>query len=123
MSKAKAKGTHAETGVVNFLVENGFPYAERRALSGAFDLGDITGTPCLAWEVKNHKTYSFPAWLKETEKERQNAIADYGILVVKPNGVGVANTKDWWAVLTLGQITNLLREAGYGESPIHGYRH
>jgi hypothetical protein len=43
MSKAKAKGTSAETAVVKFLIDNGFPYAERRALNGALDLGDITG--------------------------------------------------------------------------------
>jgi len=58
MSKAKAKGTSAETAVVKYLIDNGFPYAERRALNGALDLGDITGTPALAWEVKNHKEVS-----------------------------------------------------------------
>ena len=114
MSKAKAKGTSAETAVVNFLIDNGFPYAERRALNGSLDLGDITGTPALAWEVKNHKTYKIPAWLKETELETKNAKADFGVLVVKPNGVGVTNTANWWAIMSLEQITNLLREAGYG---------
>jgi 3D (Asp-Asp-Asp) domain-containing protein len=77
MSKAKAKGTSVETAVVKFLIDNGFPYAERRALNGALDLGDITGTPALAWEVKNHKTYKIPAWLKETELETKNAKADF----------------------------------------------
>jgi len=95
-------------------MENGFPFAERRALTGAVDLGDITGTPALAWEVKNHKTYKIPAWLKETELETKNAKADFGVLVVKPNGVGVTNTANWWAIMSLEQITNLLREAGYG---------
>ena len=114
MSKAKAKGTSAETAVVKYLIDNGFPHAERRALTGAVDLGDITGTPCLAWEVKNHKTYKIPAWLKETELETKNARADFGVLIVKPNGVGVTNTANWWAIMSLEQITNLLREAGYG---------
>ena len=114
MSKAKAKGTAAETAVVKYLIDNGFPYAERRALNGAIDLGDITGTPALAWEVKNHKTYKIPAWLKETESEKINAKADFGILVVKPIGVGTNNTANWWAILSLEDITNLLREAGYG---------
>jgi Holliday junction resolvase len=114
MSKAKQKGTLAETALVKFLQSAGFPGAERRALAGVNDLGDITGTPCLAWEVKNHKTYHIPAWLKETKVEQDNAEADFGILVVKPNGVGLDAGK-WWAIMSVEDITNLLREAGYGD--------
>ena len=115
MSRAKAKGTAAESALVRFLSGQGFPNAERRALTGQFDQGDVTGTPCLAWEVKNHKTYHFPAWLKETETERINAKADFGILVVKPNGVGLTNAGQWWAVMSVADIVNLLRDAGYGD--------
>ena len=43
MSKQRQKGTLHETNVVAFLRDNGFPYAERRALNGQFDKGDITG--------------------------------------------------------------------------------
>ena len=116
MSKAKAKGTIAESALVKYLQANGFPLAERRALTGQFDQGDVTGTPCLAWEVKNHKSYKFPEWIKETEVERINAKADYGILVVKPNGVGVARPEDFWAIMPLSFIVDLLREAGYGDA-------
>jgi hypothetical protein len=115
MSKAKQKGTAAESALVKYLVGQGFPGAERRALTGAFDQGDITGTPCLAWEVKNHKTYKFPAWLEETENERKNASADFGILIVKPNGVGLTNQGQWWAVMNVNQMVSLLRAAGYGD--------
>ena len=115
MSRAKAKGPAAESALVRFLSGQGFPNAERRALTGQFDQGDVTGTPCLAWEVKNHKTYHFPAWLKETETERINAKADFGILVVKPNGVGLTNAGQWWAVMSVADIVNLLRDAGYGD--------
>jgi hypothetical protein len=41
--------------------------------------------------VKNHKTYKFPQWLSEIEDEKINAKAEHGILVVKPNGVGLRN--------------------------------
>jgi Holliday junction resolvase len=118
MSKAKQKGTSAETALVRFLSGQGFPNAERRALGGGGfgeDLGDITGTPCLAWEVKNHKAYHIPAWLKETETERVNAKADYGILAVKPNGVGLTNAGQWWAIMPMEAMVRLLREAGYGD--------
>ena len=45
MSKAKAKGTAAETALVKYLRDHGFPGAERRAMTGEFDQGDVTGTP------------------------------------------------------------------------------
>jgi hypothetical protein len=117
VSKAKQKGTSAETAFVkNQRVLESFPMVERRALSGVNDMGDVSGAPCLVFEIKNHKTYKFPEWLKETEVERINAKADYGVLVVKPNGVGLGSVEDWWAVMTVGQILNLLRDAGYGDS-------
>ena len=50
MSRNKQKGTSFETLVADFLTDNGFPYAERRALAGVNDKGDITGTPGLVWE-------------------------------------------------------------------------
>jgi hypothetical protein len=68
----------------------------------------------LCIEIKNQKSYKIPEWLKETEVERINAKADYGILVVKPNGVGLGSVEDWWAVVPVGEMLNLLRDAGYG---------
>ena len=116
MSKAKQKGTSAEYALAKYLQANGFPMAERRALTGSLDQGDITGTPCLAWEVKNHKAYHIPEWLRETEIETGNAKADFGILAVKPNGVGLGNAGQWWAIMTMDQMVKLLREAGYGDA-------
>ena len=120
MSKAKQKGTAAETALVRFLQVQGFPGAERRALGGGGageDLGDITGIPALCMEVKNHATYKIPAWLKETEIERQNAKADFGILVVKPNGIGMTSDKvgQWWGIMPMQMMMDLLRDAGYGD--------
>lgn len=120
MSKAKQKGTAAETALVRFLQGQGFPGAERRALGGGGageDLGDITGIPALCMEVKNHATYKIPAWIKETEIERINAKADFGILVVKPNGVGMTPDKvgQWWGIMPMQMMMDLLRDAGYGD--------
>lgn len=114
MSAAKAKGTAAEAAVANYLKFRGWPYAERRALFGSVDRGDITGTPGLVWEVKAGATLCIPAWLRETEQERVNAKADYGVLVVKPKGVGAGNVDRWWAVMHLYQVADVLRSAGYG---------
>lgn len=99
MSRSKQKGTAAETAVVRALHGLGFPYAERRALKGGKDLGDITGSPGVVWEVKDARTWCGPEWLRETETERVNANADFGILVVKVPGVGAPNASRWLTVM------------------------
>lgn len=114
MSKAKAKGTAYENMVVDYLRDTYWPFAERRALAGRNDMGDITGTPNLVWEVKSGSRLAIPEWLAETEAERALAKAEFGILVVKPKGVGAANVGRWWSLLPLYQQTDLLRMAGFG---------
>lgn len=114
MSRARQKGTSAETALVKYLRDNGFPHAERRALHGTADKGDVTGTPGVAWEVKNHKSYDISGWLKETEVERVNALAEYGILVVKPNRIGLDSVNQWWAILSVADVVELLNFAGFG---------
>jgi hypothetical protein len=114
MSKSKQKGTLAETAVAD-LLRKVWPTVERRALAGVNDKGDIAGIPKIVIEVKNQKSYKISEWLKETSQEQLNAQADYGILVVKPNGVGVSRVEDWWAVIPLRDLVSLLRQAGYDQ--------
>ena len=109
MSKSKQKGTLAETAVADYLRQT-FPAVERRALSGVNDKGDISNVPGCVVEVKNQRSYKIHEWMKETETERINAEADLGILVIKPNGVGVSNVDKWWAVVSLETITRLIEE-------------
>ncbi len=109
-TRPKDIGTRAETAVVRVLASSGFPHAERRALAGAYDLGDITGTPGIAWEVKGGKAAKtasdgqVDAWLRETETERVNARADVGILVMQRAGYGPERAGRWWAIIWLHQI-------------------
>jgi len=112
MSKNKAKGTAAETAVVNYLNANGYPFAERRALAGINDKGDVAGIPAVCIEIKAQRTYTIPAWLKELAVEKANAKAKTAFLVVKPNGVGDKNTGQWWAILPLADMVELMRKAG-----------
>ena len=65
MSASKAKGTAAETAVVRFLQANGYPHAERRALAGAQDRGDVAGIPGLVIEVKDCKRMELAQWVDE----------------------------------------------------------
>ena len=99
----------AETAVADYLRQT-FPAVERRALSGVNDKGDISNVPGCVIEVKNQRSYKIHEWMKETETERLNAGAEIGVLVIKPNGVGVAHTNNWWAVVSLETITRLIEE-------------
>ena len=110
MNYYKAKGTFAETAVTKFLQENGWPQAERRILHGANDKGDILLTPEFMLEVKNQKTYQFTEWMRETETERVNAGAKFGVLIVKPRGVGESRVGEWWACMPLNQMNLLLKK-------------
>lgn len=102
--------------MVRYLTGNGFPHAERRALRGVQDVGDITGCPGLAWEVKagdaarNASDNQIAAWLRETEVERRNARADLGVLIVAR---ARRNVRDWWAVMTAGSLAALALNPDY----------
>ena len=109
MSKSKQKGTLAETAVVEFF-KTFFPKVERRVLYGKNDKGDVAGVPYFAVEVKNQKAYKISEWLEETEQERINAGEPYGVLIVKPNRVGVGSVGRWWGILPLDQIASIIRE-------------
>jgi hypothetical protein len=116
MSATSAKALIAENGVVSYLLDHGWPYAERRRTHGMNDKGDVSGTPGICWEVKGARNIDLPGWLRETERERVNANADVGVLVVKTKGYGEPRAGEWAAVVPLSVMTDLLRRAGYGDS-------
>lgn len=111
MSPNKQRGTTFETLVVRFLQTVGFPYAERRALHGNLDKGDVTGCGPLVFECKAAKRHELSGWLAETEAERVNANADYGILVIKRQGHNTG--AEQYAVMRFGDMARLLKQAGY----------
>lgn len=103
-NKPKVIGTQAETRVVNYLKRSGFPHAERRALAGQQDKGDILVTRGLIAEVKagamaeDASDERLRGWCAETERERINAEADHAFLVVKRKGHGVHKIGGWHVV-------------------------
>jgi len=105
----KAKGTMAETAVVKWLQAEGWSHAERRIMHGGKDKGDILIGRDFVLEVKNHKSYAWAEWMKETETERFNAAATFGVLIVKPRGVGETRVGEWWACIPLKQMNMLLK--------------
>jgi hypothetical protein len=125
VNKSKAKGTSTETLVVGYLQEHGWPYCERRALSGNLDKGDLAGMPGLCVEVKyGNNTIKIGPWLTETGIERLNAGADHGILVVKPFGMGEKNVGKFYAVMVAHDFDALLAKVEVQPDPavfvVHG---
>lgn len=83
MSKSKARGTDTETKVVRYLVSEGFYKAERRALKGKLDEGDVTGIEGVCIEVKGDRSNKLSAWKAETVEEAKNAGVGMYLLVVR----------------------------------------
>lgn len=139
MSRSKAKGTAAESAAVRVFQANGFPFADRRALSGALDRGDVLVCPGVIAEVKggamaeNAGDGLVADWFAETERERRNAKADVGLLILKRKAFGHLRAGHWWAIvpatllghdldaavpvrLRLDDACHLLRLRGWGDA-------
>lgn len=110
-NRSKQKGTAAESAVVAYLQRRGWIHAERRTLSGAHDKGDIAGVVGVCLEVKSCKTFDLAGWLKEVEVEQANAKASVGAVIAKKRGT--TNPAEWYALLTVKQLCDLLAAAGY----------
>lgn len=103
-NRCKAKGTRAETEVVNFLAQYGIK-AERIALAGSNDKGDIKvissnyGKP-LIFEVKAGKQTASPSrsdmkdWLGQTITEGKNSRSD-AMLIVRRYKRNIADAEVW----------------------------
>lgn len=112
VNRAKAKGTNAETAVVTYLQSRGWPYAERRALSGSADKGDVAGILGVVLEVKSCAKHDLAGWSAEARKEQHNARAEIGAVVAKKRGT--TDPGEFYAVLPFAQLCDLLTAAGYG---------
>lgn len=104
VNKPKAKGTAAETRVVNFLLTAGYS-ARRVALKGNCDEGDIhidstDGSYGIMLEVKGGKqTQNIGRkqredWLTETRKEAAASHRD-GYLIIAKHGSSVCDYHVW----------------------------
>lgn len=107
MNRSKSRGTYAETAVVRAARTRGFPWADRSALHGRLDIGDVNLCPGVILEVKggdmarHASDLDIERWLHETAIERKNANAAVGLLVVQRQHVGAVNAHRWhvWARL------------------------
>ena len=97
--------------MANYLVENGWPYAES---TGAGRSGtDVTGTIGIDWEVKARTGFNPSAAIKQL-KDRHNG-KDLPVAVLRLNGQGEAGIGEWPVILRLEDFVKLLKEAGYAD--------
>jgi hypothetical protein len=111
VTRSKDIGTRAETAVVNLARELAYGQAERLALRGSEDCGDVRLmlNPLIILEVKAGKAAQHASWeqikdwLKETARERNNAwksssdktVEFHGFLVTQRRGYGIGRVADW----------------------------
>ncbi len=111
VNKSKIKGTLWESAIVAALKSAGYIYAERRALAGGFDKGDITGIPGVVIEAKNVATITIGPFIQEAETEKINAHADIGVAWVKLRGK--ASAMDGAILMSPSQFLDILAKVGY----------
>ncbi len=117
MSASKRKGTAWESAIVDYLRGVGAVHAERRALNGAKDRGDVAGIPSVVIEAKSAARVELAAWLDEAEAERDNDGANIGVVWFKRRGK--TNPRQGFVLMDGATLVHLLAEAGYlpGETP------
>ena len=114
VNRPKVVGTTWESAVVAFLREHGFEQAERRALSGGLDKGDIINAGPYVWEAKNTKSIDLAGGMDELKQEVANCgpTAGYGFLIVKRRR---KSTGEGYAVMTLSQLCDILERLPDGQ--------
>ena len=113
-NRSKQVGTKAESAVVRAAQTRGFFGAERRALRGRNDVGDVLLCPGVVVQVKGGDMARKASdalvskWLEQTEQQRRNANAAHAFLVVQRAGVGPRNAHQWHAYWTADAWARLL---------------
>lgn len=111
VNRAKAKGTAAETAIVAYVRSQGAPHAERRALLGGKDRGDIAGLIGVVIEAKSCSRDQLPQWIDETVAEGVNDRADIAACWHKRRGT--TNPGQWFVTMTGAQFIAVLRLTGH----------
>lgn len=111
MTRSRDVGTRWESAVVTYLQAHGWPHAERRALAGGKDRGDVAGVAGVCVEAKAAREHQLAAFMKETLTEKTNSGARVAVCWLKRRGK--TSPGDAYVVMTGAQFVELLQEAGY----------
>jgi hypothetical protein len=110
VSASRAKGTAWESKVVTYLQSRGWPHAERRALRGKHDRGDVAGIVGIVIEAKSAARVELAAWLDEAHAEARHG-DDIGVVWFHRRGKG--SPSDGFVLMDGAAFVDLLIEAGY----------
>ena len=91
--------------------EAGAVHAERRALRGALDAGDVAGVPGVADSCKDCREWRLNEWLDELQAMIRNAGATVGAIWLKRRRK--VSPGDAYVIMRGATYVRLLREAGY----------
>lgn len=116
VNRSKTKGTRWETAIVDHLRRNGAPHAERRALAGELDRGDIAGVVGVVIEAKAEARQNLAGWLAEAEAERVNDRSDVAFVWAKR--VGRTAAAEGYIIMTPATALHLLRVGGWIGNPM-----
>lgn len=105
MNRSKARGTAWESAIVKYLRAHGHPFAERRALAGNQDKGDIA-LPGIVIEAKNCAKFDLAGWLDEATLEAANAGVPVGVVWFKKRGS--TNPGDAYVLMDGATFTRLI---------------
>lgn len=111
MNPSKRRGTTAESAIVGYLQTQGALHAERRALTGSKDRGDIAGIPGVMIESKDHRRDGLPGFIDEVDVQKANDRADIGVCWHKRRGT--ADPGKWFVTMTGAQFVDMLRLTGH----------
>jgi Holliday junction resolvase len=109
--RPKDIGTRAESAVVAYLQAQGFA-AERRALAGVNDRGDVAGLPGIVVEVKDCARMELAAWVKEATREAVPICGSPALGVVWHKRRGRGSPGDWYVTMDGATFVALLKETG-----------
>ena len=109
-NRSKQKGTFFESLFVAYLVLRGLNDAERRALHGNTDRGDVAGVEDWTFEVKNRKTLDIPGAIDEARLEAANAGTRWYAAIVKRPRKGDA--AEAIAAMPASLLVDLIKELG-----------
>lgn len=101
----RRKGANAERAVVAWLRANGYPDARRYLAGDGRQPGDIDVWPGICIEVKDRYPYDIPGALRQAEEEAGRRVP---VVVMHPRGV--ADVADWWAVMSMRGLLELMWE-------------
>ena len=108
----RRKGADAERALANFLSDR-LGRVVRRNVDRRVDTGDLLGVGSVGVECKNCARLDLSGWLRQAQEGAERAGLSMGVVVVKRRGT--ADPGGWYAVMSVADLCELIREHGVEE--------